>query len=194
MVIAHRVIFCTYGFWLPNDPRGSNSDVVWADHLKPFGVATMVSDRLSHAKDSHDRALRAAAKRALLFEPVRLSGVQARAVGQGFAKQVTTSGFTIYACAILSQHIHMVVRSHHYRVEQVVNLLKGAATRELVSNGLFERGSNDRPIWSAGLRKVFCSTAKEVRLKIAYVRGNPSRDGHKPQAWSFVVPFDDGAR
>ena len=64
----HGVHLCwgTYGFWLPNDPRGSGSREVWADHLKPFGDATFVADRKrSRAKTGYDRQQRWAAKRAL---------------------------------------------------------------------------------------------------------------------------------
>jgi len=40
MVRAYHVIFCAYGFWLPNDPRGSWSDFVRSWELLRFGKAT----------------------------------------------------------------------------------------------------------------------------------------------------------
>ena len=40
MVYASHVIFCAYGFWLPNDPRGSWSDFVGSWELLRFGRAT----------------------------------------------------------------------------------------------------------------------------------------------------------
>jgi hypothetical protein len=40
MILASHVIFSTYGFWLPNDPRGSWSDFVGAWELFRFGPAT----------------------------------------------------------------------------------------------------------------------------------------------------------
>ncbi len=35
MIVAYHSIFCAYGFWLPNDPRGSWSDFVGAWELFP---------------------------------------------------------------------------------------------------------------------------------------------------------------
>ncbi len=42
---AYHVILSAYGFWLPNDPRGSWSDFVWSWELAKFGPATKVSTR-----------------------------------------------------------------------------------------------------------------------------------------------------
>src|SRR5450631_2263719 len=83
MIIASHVIFGTYGFWLPNDPRGSWSEFVGSWELVRFGRATksLVRKELSPAEE----AQRLAAKQALQYPPVQLTGIQARAVGAGFA-------------------------------------------------------------------------------------------------------------
>src|SRR5437899_6098149 len=50
MVLASHVIFTTYGFWLPNDPRGSWSDFVAAWELfRAGGPATKTTTRRSVA-------------------------------------------------------------------------------------------------------------------------------------------------
>ena len=49
MVLAYHVIFGAYGFWLPNDPRGSWSDFVGAWELLRFGKATKTTERRSVA-------------------------------------------------------------------------------------------------------------------------------------------------
>jgi hypothetical protein len=46
MIHAYHVVFGTYGFWLPNDPRGFWSDFVGAWELLPFGDATKGLERL----------------------------------------------------------------------------------------------------------------------------------------------------
>lgn len=136
MVQAYHVIFSTYGFWLPNDPRGSNSTFVRSWRLLPFGKATTTASRRSVASAAHDVQRRLAAKRELMFPPVRLSGLQARAVGRGFAVVIEKAGFFVHACAILPCHVHLVLARHEYRVEQMINLLKGGATRRLIEEGL----------------------------------------------------------
>ena len=47
MIRASHVIFSAYGFWLPNDPRGSWSDFVGSWELQRFGPATKVNVRHS---------------------------------------------------------------------------------------------------------------------------------------------------
>lgn len=87
MVLAYHVILGTYGFWLPNDPRGSWSDWVWSWELFRFGgPATKVDSPHSVAHVPHDRRIRLAAKMILKYPPVRFNGTQARAVGRGFAE------------------------------------------------------------------------------------------------------------
>src|SRR5262245_41552915 len=114
MVLAYHVVFSTYGFWLPNDPRGSWSDFVGSWELFRFGSATKTDERRSLAGDPHDWGERIAAKQALKYPAVSFSGRQARAVGRGFARRVENSELTVWACAILPEHIHMVIARHSY--------------------------------------------------------------------------------
>ncbi|QDU53933.1 hypothetical protein Pan181_01120 [Aeoliella mucimassa] len=37
MIHGYHVVLATYGFWLPNDPRGSWSNMVWNWELIRFG-------------------------------------------------------------------------------------------------------------------------------------------------------------
>src|SRR5579871_1641620 len=136
MILGYHVIFGAYGFWLPNDPRGSWSDFVGSWELFRFGPATTTQTRQSVAHQPHDREQRRAAQDALHYPPVCFTGLQARAIGRGFASLVRKSDATIWACAILPQHVHLVAARGDYEVEQWVNLLKGAATRQLLAENL----------------------------------------------------------
>src|SRR5207244_2097703 len=108
MVIGYHVIFSAYGFWLPNDPRGSWSDFVGSWELFRYGKATKTAETCSLAYRRHDREARVAAKKALKYPPVCFTGLQARAVGNGFASYVAKAGLVVRACAILPDHVHMV--------------------------------------------------------------------------------------
>ena len=55
---AFHLIISAYGFWLPNDPRGSWSDFVGSWELYKFGPATKTTETRSLAHDPHDVALR----------------------------------------------------------------------------------------------------------------------------------------
>lgn len=129
------------------------------------------------------------------YAPVVIDGKQALSIAKGFAKAIRKNGYAVYACAIMPTHVHMVIGRHRYRIEQVVNLLKGAATRQLVEDGLHPQarfagadGSIPSP-WAQELRKVFLFKPVQVRGKIKYVNDNPEEAGLKRQRWSFVVPY-----
>ena len=136
MVLGYHLIITAYGFWLPNDPRGSWSDFVGSWELLRFGPATKTNSRRSVAARPHDAQLRRAAKQALKYPDVHFTDAQVRTVGRGFADWVRHNGVTIWACSILPEHAHLVVGRHHYKVEQVANLLKGGSTRALLADGL----------------------------------------------------------
>ena len=63
MVVGYHLIITAYGFWLPNDPRGSWSDFVGAWELLRFGPATKTDSRQSVASRPHDHQRRLEAKR-----------------------------------------------------------------------------------------------------------------------------------
>lgn len=62
MIIGYHVIFGMYGFWLPNDPRGSWSDFVGSWELYRYGPATKTTERRSLAYQPHEHEKRLAAK------------------------------------------------------------------------------------------------------------------------------------
>src|SRR5438128_5665378 len=136
MVLGSHVVFGAYGFWLPNDPRGSWSDFVGAWELFRYGRATKTDETCSLAGRPHDRARRLAAKEALKYPPVQFTGIQARAIGRGFADYVQRSGPIIHACAILPDHVHLVLARHRLDVEKLVIQLKGQATEHLLAENL----------------------------------------------------------
>src|SRR5262249_7179438 len=165
MVLGSHIIFSAYGFWLPNDPRGSWSDFVGAWELFRFGPATKTIARHSVARKAHDVLKRLATKRALKYPAVQLNGLQARAVGKGFAKLVSEDRLTVWACAILPEHVHLVVAGHRHSVERIVNLLKGSATRQLLAQDLhplaqWTQADGQVPkCWVRGEWKVFLNDA-----------------------------------
>jgi hypothetical protein len=195
MVLAAHVVFTCYGFWLPNDPRGSWSDFVRSWELLRFGPATKTSDRRSLARDAHDQPRRRAAKRALRYEPVKFTGLQALHVGRGIARAVAESGYRVLACSILQDHVHGVVERHTTPFERIIGHFKARATQELLAAGLHpfaqERDACGRVpmVWVHRAWKVFLDDEVGIRRAVEYVEGNPAREGLPAQRWSFVTPF-----
>ena len=195
MIGAH-VIFPAYGMWLSNDPRGSWSDFVGSWELfVAGGRATKTTKTHSLAHRPHDRDTRLATKQALQRPTVQFDGVQAKAVGDGFADYVQRSGLVVWACAIMPDHVLLVVKPCRARIPDIVIQLKGAATRQLIAAGVHpfaERAGPDGRMpkcWARGQWKVFLDREADVRRAIQYVEDNPVKD-HKPrQRWSFVTPL-----
>lgn len=198
MVLGYHVVFTTYGFWLPNDPRGSWSDFVASWDLFRHGGANKTDSRVSVASQPHDRQQRKEAKRSLKYPPVEFTGQQARAVGLGIWEKVYKGQYTIWACSILPSHIHVVIGRHTFAVEKMVNLMKGSATRELVKQDLHPlqefKSENGviPPCWARKEWKVFLDSDEDVFRAIKYVEDNPIKDGKPAQTWGFVVPFAAG--
>src|SRR5262249_9206814 len=150
----------------------------------------------SLAHREHDRWQRLAAKQALKYPQVTFTGIQARAVGRGFAEYIRRSGLVVWACAILSDHVHLVTSRFRLDVEQVVMQLKAEASLRLVEENLHPFGElrekNGRPpkCFARGEWSVFLETPEDIQRSIAYVEYNPLKEGKKPQKWGFVTAFD----
>ncbi len=194
MIAGYHLIFGTYGFWLPNDPRGSWSDFVRVYELFQYGEATKTSANYSVAHDSHDHEARLAAKKALRYPPVQFTGVQARAVGRGFAEYFAGTNIDVWACAIMPDHVHLVTGRLHIKVEQLAVQLKGAATRCLIEDRLHPfqqiktKKNRPPPCFARGKWKVFLDLEHILRA-IPYVEQNPLKEGKPRQNWSFLTKY-----
>jgi REP element-mobilizing transposase RayT len=162
-----------------------------------FGKATKVSTRGSVAQVRHDVGLRLAAKEALRYRPVSFSGVQCREIGEGFKEAMARSGMVLYACSILPEHTHLVVKRHRCRIERVRGQLKAEASKALVRAGMhpfgdvvMKSGSPHSP-WADEGWDVYLDSAADIRRAIAYVEGNPEKEGKPRQRWSFVRPYSE---
>lgn len=197
MILAHHLIISAYGFWLPNDPRGSGSGVVRNEKLRVFGEATKVDPRECVSRKPHDWRKRLAAKKALARPPVIFNGVQARAVARGFKASTKKSGVTVWACAVMPDHVHLVVARHRHDAEVIGNLLKGEATKRLVAEEVHpfqgQKGEKNRvpPCLGRKWWVIFLDTEEDVLRTIRYVENNPVKAGLPPQKWSFVLPYPE---
>jgi REP element-mobilizing transposase RayT len=187
LVHGYHLIFSTYGFWLPNDPRGSWSTFVGSWELWRFGDVNKVETRRSVAAESHDRYVREAAKEALAHPALSLTGRQALSVGNGFEQAVRENAYIVHACSILPEHAHLVLARLTQDVSRVIGHLKGRATHRLIEDGLWP--DRRRPVWGKKGWKVFLSSAEDMRRAIAYVEANPEREGKPRQRWAFVTPY-----
>ena len=103
MVHGYHLILPMYGFWLPNDPRGSWSECVRRWELVRFGTSTQSVERKSFEQLTDDEIRsRDTAKKKLKFPAVCLSG----SIGRGFATKIAICNYTVCVPAELDCSTH----------------------------------------------------------------------------------------
>jgi REP element-mobilizing transposase RayT len=186
MVIAYHLIWTGYGWWLPNDPRGSGSREIRADVLRDLGEAHYGRKRIQPPRHLV-REFYAEAHKRLRFDPLRFDAADRQVIADAFADTIRSHSYTCYAAAIMPDHIHLLIRKHRDRAEEMIDAFQ-AESRAVVCE--LPTVPSDHPVWIQGGWKVFLDTPADIRRTIRYIEHNPRRDGLAPQRWSFVVPYD----
>ncbi len=131
----------------------------------------------------------------LKYPPVRLTGVQARAVGRGFGRVVDEIGVSVYACAVMPDHVHLVAAGQVFGPDEIAKRMKSAATRRMSEEGIrpladcVDRHGRVPTPWALGGWCVYLDTPERVRQCVRYVKGNPVRQGLREQRWGFVTAY-----
>jgi REP element-mobilizing transposase RayT len=181
----YHLILSAYGFWLPNDPRGSWSQYVGSRKLYYYGPATKVEDKRSYAHDPHDLQKRLKAKQSLKHPRVRFDAPSRAAISQGFNKAITEGGYEILACYIGRDHCHLITARHSRTIEQIAKHLKSRATMSLnASAGKFPSSP-----WAEGCWSVFIDDPKHLGAAIDYVNHHPQKENLPAQTWPFLSPI-----
>jgi REP element-mobilizing transposase RayT len=95
--------------------------------------------------------------------------------------------YTCYACAIMPDHVHALIRRHRDKSEQMIKSLQDASREALIVGG---KRSENHPVWGGPGWKVFLNTRDDIKRIIAYIEDNPLRAKRLPQKWSFVTKYD----
>src|SRR5947207_8262976 len=169
IVIAYHLIWTLYGWWLPNDLRGSTSTEVRCPWLR--GLADLHFGRKQIQPASRDiRAFYADASLSLKHPLLELTTDAIQVVAQGFADAIKEFKYTCYACAILRDHVHLIIRKHKHTAEEMIANLQ-ASSRLRLSAAEFR--TSDHPTWVKGRWKVFLDQADEIRRKMSYMDAIP---------------------
>ena len=187
LVIAHHLIWTAYGCWLPNDPRGSGSQTIRTDLLAELGeihfgretaqpTGKVVRGFYEHAAD-------------LLKHPLlTFDDAERLLIADAFTERIDQQRYTCSACAIMPDHVHIIIRKHKDPAAEMVDALKDASRDRLIKAG---RRALTHPTWLAGHGwKVFLDHPDEIRRTIRYVEQNPIKIGLPAQAWPFVKAYD----
>ena len=187
-MIAYHLLWTGYGWWLPNDPRGSTSTTVRNDLLKNLGELHHGRKSLQPAsrdihrfyEDAHSRLKHAP------FELCKLDIVQC--VAGALKSCIEPHRYTCYACVIMPDHVHILIRRHKHSAEEMIQNLQFTSRDALHHAGLVP---DSHPVWSAGGWKTFLDHPNDVRRTIRYIDNNPIKGRRPEQQWSFVTSYDD---
>ncbi|WP_425400813.1 hypothetical protein [Aeoliella sp.] len=187
LVIAHHLIWTVYGTWLPNDPRGSGSKTIESDLLSELGELHYGRKQIQPPYREVREFYHKATPR-LSHPVIRFSASAIHSAACGLAETIAEHKYTCYACAVMPDHVHMVIRKHKHQAEEMLANLKRLSRERLVSEGYFE---NDHPVWTAGDGwKVFLEHPDDIRRTISYVQRNPTKSGLPIQRWDFTTDYD----
>ena len=187
MVIAYHLIWTAYGWWLPNDPRGSTSHFIHSPVIFELGNLHYGRKRVqptsSEIRNFYDQASRRLKHPLLSFDPTRF-----HTIAQSFDDTIASQSYTCYACAILPDHVHILIRKHRDRAQTMIANFQDGSREQLRATGLREPC---HPIWGGPGWKVFLDSPEDIQRTIPYIEKNPAKLGLPAQKWEFVRHYDN---
>ncbi len=185
VILGSHLIFTGYAHWLPNDLRGSGSEEIRKASMEDLG--TILPGR-QHPQPPRDdvKTFFKDAKGHLDHASIWFNESHRRILAQSIAETSRLHGYTLWALAICSNHVHAVVRSHRHKSDQIWFHLANAMRSALQNAGAVPM---DHPVWSHRAYKVFLRTPGQVRGRIQYVLDNPTKERLPRQLWEFIVPY-----
>jgi REP element-mobilizing transposase RayT len=186
IVIAYHLIWTGYGWWLPNDPRGSNSHCIRCDVLKDLGELHHKRKRPQPA--SHDLArIYDSASAVLRFPLLTFATTEVERIAAAFQNVIRDQRYTCYACAIMPDHVHILIRKHKHQAEEMTQRLQRESHIALREGGMFDW---EHPVWGGPGWKIFLDHPADIWRTIHYIEGNPPKIGWARQNWPSVTRYD----
>ncbi len=185
MVIAHHIILTGYGHWLSNDPRGSLSCELRSAGLGSLGAIQFGRQEKQPSREAL-RSFHDAARAKLKHEAIWLDAAKRQAVAEAFGRIVDERGYTCFACAVLSNHAHLLIRKHREKAEAMIDALQAESAMAVRAS---EDVADDHPIWSRDLYKQFVDNAEAVERTIEYIQENPAKSRLPAQVYDFAKPY-----
>jgi REP element-mobilizing transposase RayT len=186
MVAGYHLIWTAYGWWLPNDPRGSSSREIRVERIAELGEHHYGRKEVQ-PKSAELRRFFENARRALKYELLTFTDDEVNLVAAAFAAVIQERRYTSYACAIMPDHVHILVRKHVDLSEMMIEHLQERSRQALIEAG---RRPMDHPVWGGPGWKVFLNTPDDFRRVVKYIQENPIKAGRAAQRWEFVKEYD----
>jgi REP-associated tyrosine transposase len=108
-------------------------------------------------------------------------------IAESFAGVIQERRYTCYECAIMPDHVHVLIRRHSDDSETMIELLQDASGNALVDAG---RRPVGHPVWGGRGWSVYLETREDIERTNPYNKDNPQKAGLPDQHWPFVTPYD----
>jgi REP element-mobilizing transposase RayT len=187
MILGYHLVWTAYGWWLPNDPCGSMSRYIASDVLAELGALHYGRKRVQ-PPSSVIRKFYEDAEDVLKFPLLKFDPVEIDAIAKGFASVIQEERYTCYACALMPDHVHILIRKHRDPAEQMIAKLQEGGRKYVIERRVREVF---HPVWASDDWKVFLDSPADIRRTIRYVEQNPINAGLPEQSWGFVLGYDD---
>jgi REP element-mobilizing transposase RayT len=186
MIAGYHLIWTIYGSWLPNDPRGSSSHEIRASPLEELGEIHFGRKKVQPCSKII-RKFYQEAKPKLKHEIMVFSDDEIALLAEAFAATITNRRYTCYGCAIMPDHVHILIRKHRDQAEEMIALLQDDSWQRLIDE---KRRPSDHPVWGGPGWKVYLNSCEDIERTVRYIRDNPIKAGKAPQQWDFVHAYD----
>lgn len=186
MVIGYHLIWTAYGWWLPNDPRGSSSYEIRVERIADLGELHY-GRKTSQPLPADLRRFYDAARAKLRHELLTFTDAQIQTLAASFGEVIARQGYTCYACAVMPDHVHALIRRHRDKAEAMIANLQEGSRAALVATGA---RPVEHPVWGGPGWKVFLNTSADMERVVRYIQSNPTKSGRPAQTWGFVKPYN----
>jgi REP element-mobilizing transposase RayT len=186
MVIAHHLLWTAYGYWLPNDPRGSMSKTIASDVIADLGEIHYGRKKVQPAK-SILREFHVQSSEALKFSLLDFRPEEFSIIAAGLEEAISVQNYTCYACAIMPDHVHILIRKHKHQAEEMLVYFQESSRLRLRNEHV---RTFQHPVWGGPGWKVFLDSPADISRTIRYIEENPGKWRLSRQLWPFVKKYD----
>src|SRR5262249_19269360 len=138
----------------PNDPRGSGSYEVRKPSLQNLGDVHHGRKKVQPPRNEVKHFYKEANPK-LTFTPLWFDEATRNLIGKSFADVITARRYTVWACAVLSNHAHLLIRRHRDDGDVMWSVLAESAGTAI---RMTERVDSQHPVWADRPYDVFKHT------------------------------------
>src|SRR5205823_511271 len=158
MVARFHLVWTAYGWWLPNDPRGSSSHEIRVERIAELGQLHHGRKKVQPSR-AELLAFLDEARLVLKHELLEFNDGDVAVIADAFAEVIRDNTYTCYACAIMPDHVHALIRRHRDKGEQMIAKLQQKSREKLIEAG---RRPPDHPVWGGPGWRVFLETREDI--------------------------------